>query len=75
MNLGGRSGSSKPCLPGRRAADETNPLLVNAGYGKGTGEVNLSSILNGGIDVLEGAIGIDVGEQVRRLNGVLSGAR
>ena len=62
ISLGVRSGSSELSLPGRRAANEANPLVVETGDGKGTGEVNLSSVLNGGIDVLDGAISIDGGE-------------
>jgi len=73
--LGVRRGSSDQRLPGRRAIDEANPLVVETGDGKATREVNLSSVLNGGIDVLDGAIDIDVGEQVRWLDGVLSRAR
>ena len=75
MRLGGRSGVHEPLLLGRRAAVEADPLLVNAGDGKATREVNLGSILTDGINVLEGAISIDVGEQVRWLDGVLSRAR
>jgi len=44
-----------------RAAEE-NPLVADAGDGKSTREVNLSSILNGGMEILEGAVGIDIGE-------------
>ena len=75
MTLGDSSGVCDPRLHVRRAAIEANPLLMNAGDGKGTSEVNPSSILNGGIDVLEGPISIDVGEQVRWLDGVLSRTR
>ena len=74
-SLGSRSGNAELQLPGRRAAHEPNPLLVDAGDPKGTREVNLSRILNGGIDILEGTINIDVGEQARWLNRILSGAR
>ena len=73
--LGGRSGECDPLLHGRRAADETNPLVVDAGDGNDTREVNLSNVLNGGIDVLDGVISTDVGEQVRWLDGVLSRTR
>ena len=75
MTLGGRSGVYELLLLGRRAAAEADSLLVNAGDGKGTSEVNLGSILTDGIDVLEGPISIDVGEQVRWLDGVLSRTR
>ena len=75
IGLGVRSGSFDQRLPGRSAADEANPLVVDGGEGKATREVNLSSVLNGGVDILDGAIGIDVGEQVRWLDGVLSRAR
>ena len=75
VNLGGRCGSSEPRLPRRRAANEANPLVVDVGDGKVAREVDLGSIFNRGIHVLEGPIDIDVGEQVRWLDGVLSRAR
>ena len=75
ISLGVRSGSSELGLPGRRAADEANSLVVDTGDGKVARDVDLSSVLNGGIDVLDGAINIDVGEQVRWLDGVPSRAR
>ena len=36
-------------------------------------ELDLGSILDGRVQVLGGAIGVDVGEQVRRLDGVIPG--
>ena len=73
-SLGVRSDSGELKLPDRRAPDEPNPLLVDVGDPEGTREVNLSRILNGGIYLLERTISIDVGEQVRWLDGVLPGA-
>ena len=75
ISLGVRRGTYDQRLPGRSAVDVANPLVVDTGDGEATGEVNLSSVLNGGIDILDGAINIDVGEQVRWLDGVLSRSR
>ena len=57
-----------------RAALEGGPFVVDAGNGEVTGELNLGNILNCGVEVLGGAIRIDVDEQVRRLDGVGSSA-
>ena len=43
-----------------------------AGDGEGTGELDLDNILNGGVEVLGGAVTIHVGEQVRWLDGIIS---
>jgi len=59
-------------LSDRCAADEASSLFVGARDGKGTGEFEFSDIHNSGVEVLGGAITIDIGEQVRWLNGVLS---
>ena len=75
ISLGVHGGGSDLLLPERRAADVSNPVVVDAGDGEGTREVNFRSVRSVGIDVLEGAITIDVGEQVRWLDGVLSRAR
>ena len=48
---------------------------MNAGDGEVTGELDLSNILNSGIEVLGGATSIDVGEEVRWLDGIVSSAR
>ena len=61
IGLGVRGGGVEHHLLVRRATEE-NPLVVDARDGKSTREVNLSSILNGGMEMLEGAVGIDVGE-------------
>jgi len=55
-----------------RAALENSPLVVDAGGREATGELELSGIPNSGVDVLESTIGIDDGEEVRWLDGVLS---
>ena len=39
------------------------------------GELDLGSIPNGSVQVLGGAIGVDVGEQVRWLDDVITSAR
>ena len=60
---------------GIRAACEGFPLVVDAGDGEVARELNPSNILNSGAEVLGGTVGIDVGEQVRWLDGVGSSAR
>jgi len=61
-------------LSGRRAVDEEGPLVVNAGGGEVTRESKLSSILNSSKQVLGGAISIDIGEEVRWFDGIVSSA-
>ena len=51
------------------------PLTVDARDGEVARELNSSNILNSGAEVLGGTVGIDVGEQVRWLDGVGSSAR
>jgi len=46
------------------AAREGSPLIVDAGDSEVAKELDLCNILNGGAEVLEGAIGINVSEQV-----------
>jgi len=48
---------------------------VGAGDGEVTRELDLSNILNSCVEVLGGATSIDVGEEVRRLDGVVSSTR
>ena len=43
---------------------------MGAGDGEGTGELDLNDVLNYGIELLECPVSVDVGEQVRRLDGV-----
>jgi len=45
---------------------------MGAGDGEGTRELDLNDILNFGIEVLGGPVTTDVGEQVRRFDGVVS---
>jgi hypothetical protein len=45
---------------------------VDAGDGEVSRELNCSNVLNVGVQVLGGAVSIDVGEQVRRPDGVVS---
>ena len=61
-------------LSGQRATREGSPLLVDPGGGQVTRELDLNDTLNSGVEVLRSAISIDVGEQVRRLDGVVSGS-
>lgn len=49
-------------LPGERAADELGPLVVDAGDSKVTREFECGESLYSGIEVLGGAITIEVGE-------------
>lgn len=51
-----------------------SPLLVDAGDGKVSGELNLSGILNSGEEVSGGVVGIDVDEVVRWLDEIVSRA-
>ena len=58
-----------------RAVGKEGPLVVDTGGdSEVTRDVNLGSIPDGGEEVLGGAIGIDVGEEVRWLDGIASGA-
>ena len=66
------SGDVKLQLSDRRAEDERSPLVVGAGDGEFTRELELGNILNGGVEVLGCTVSIDVGEQVRWLDGVAS---
>ena len=53
---------------------ESSPLVVDAGGREATGELELNGIPNSGVEVLEGSIVVDDGEEVRWLDGVLSSA-
>lgn len=46
-----------------------------AGDSEITGELNLSGILNGGEEVPGGAVRVNVDEEVRWLNGIVSSTR
>ena len=61
--LGITSGGFYEDLLGIRAARVRFPLVVGAGDSKVTRELNPSNFLNSGVEVLGGAIRIDVGEQ------------
>jgi len=52
-----------------------NLSISGTGDNKVTKEPNLSDILNGGVEDFEGAIRIDVSEEARWLDGVVSGTR
>lgn len=73
--LGCISGS-KNIIPLARIAEcECSPLVMDMpGDGELTKELDLSDTVDSGIQVLEGAISIDVSEEIRRCDGVVSGA-
>ena len=58
-----------------RATVETRPLVVDAGDSEFTRKLDLGYIPNGGVEVLRETININVGEEVRWLDGVVSNAR
>jgi len=62
--LGIRSGGVDLRLSGRRATDVGGPLVLDVGNGEVTGELDHNNVLDGGVEVLEGAISLDVGEKV-----------
>ena len=72
VGLGARGSGVELRLSGCRTADEGRPFVVGAGDGKVTRKLDLNDSLNSGEEVIEGAVNIDVGEQVRRLDGVPS---
>jgi len=74
-DLGFHSGDKDIKLLSRRAVFGGSPLVVDAGDSKVTREGNLSNTLNSGVEVFGGAINIDVGEEARWLDGVVSGTR
>jgi len=49
------------------------PPIEGTGDNKVTREPNLSNVLNGGVEVSGGVIGIEVSEEARWLDGVVSG--
>jgi len=59
----------------RVAQHRTIPPIEGTGNNKVTRERNHSNILNGGLEVFEGAININVSEEARRLDRVVSGTR
>ena len=73
IGLGGASGGVDLGLPGRRAPIEGSPLAVDASDSKVARQPNASRILDFGEEVLGGAIGIDIGEEVRWFDGVIPG--
>ena len=64
VSLGAINGILEEDLFDPRAAREGSPLVVGAGDCEIARELNLSNILNCGVEVLGGAIRIDVDEQV-----------
>ena len=59
-------------LHGRRATGEGCSLAMDTGDSEVTKEFNLGGILNGGEQGLGNAVGIDVGEKIRWLDGIFS---
>ena len=72
VGLGARSSSFDLRLSGCRATDEASPLVVGAGGSEVTRELDLSDVPNSGVEVLGGTISINVGEEVRWFNRVVS---
>ena len=70
MVLGVTSRSLSEHLLNIQAACEVFPLVMDAGDSEVSRELNPSNILNSGVEIPGGAIGIDVGEQARWLDGV-----
>ena len=68
--LGITSGSFDENLLDIREARVVFPLVVGAGDSEVARELNASNILNSGVEVPGGTVRIDVGKQVRRLDGV-----
>ena len=62
-------------LLGRRAAVEVGPLVVGAGNCEGTGELNFSNTPNSGVEDLGGTVGVDIGEEGRWPDGIVSRSR
>ena len=75
IGLGVLGGGFELRLLNGRAAVVGSPLVVDAGGREVTREPDLSGIYNSGVEVLGVTISIDVGEEVRWLDRVLSGAR
>ena len=72
--LGAGGGGIELRLSGRRAANERGPLVMDTSDSKVVREPNLSNILNSGEEILGGPISIDIDEEARWLNGVVSSA-
>ena len=58
-----------------RAARVRSPLAVDAGDGEISREFDLSNIPNSRVQAFGGSISIDVGEEARRFDGVISSTR
>ena len=75
ITLGVGSGLVDLRLLDERAATVGSPLIVDAGDGECTRQVDINNIFNSGVEIIGSAISVDVGEEVRRLDGVVSSAR
>jgi len=73
IGLGAASGGVDLRLHGRRAAIEGSPLAVDASDSEAARQPNTSRILDIREKVLGSAIGINIGEEVRRFDGVIPG--
>ena len=73
IGLGGASGRVDLGLHGWRAAIEGSPLAVGANDSEVSRQPNAGGILDICEEVLGGAVGIDIGEEVRRFDGVTPG--
>ena len=73
IGLGGASGGVDLGLHGQRAPIEESPLGVGASDSEVARQPNASRILDFGKEVLGGAIGIDIGEEVRWFDRVIPG--
>ena len=62
-------------MAGQRVINERSSLAVGAGDSEVARQVDLSNILNSVVDVLESAVPIDVGKEVRRFDGVVPSTR
>jgi len=63
ITLGTRSRGVELRLLGGRAAVEAGPLVEGTGNSEGAGEVHRNNIPNSGVEVLDGAVGVDVGKE------------
>jgi len=48
---------------------------VDPGDSEGTRELDFNDPLNSAVEVLEGAVSTNVGEKIRRFDGIISGTR
>ena len=73
--LGVSSGSDELRLLVGRTAIVGSPLVVDTGDDEVTRELDISNVLNGGVETLRGAVCVDVDEVVRWVDGIVSSTR